>query len=100
MRVGNRASGEIAGEIAGAGRSRLDYRLVLISQVLIIVGSTINHRRMQCGRPSPATLSRADPPQTAFGEGEGDGDQREVPRKPAFLIRKTQFEAQLRAIAK
>ncbi|XZE22248.1 hypothetical protein SH449x_002167 [Pirellulaceae bacterium SH449] len=28
--------------------------------------------------PSPATLSRADPPQTAFGGGEVDGDQREV----------------------
>ena len=25
---------------------------------------------MQFGRPSPATLARADPPQTAFVEGE------------------------------
>ena len=33
------------------------------------------------GCPSPATLSRADPPQTAFGEGEDDGDQREVSKK-------------------
>jgi hypothetical protein len=29
-------------------------------------------------RPSPATLSLADPPQTAFGEGEDGGAQREV----------------------
>ena len=37
-------------------------------------GSTLK----QCGRPSPATLSRADPPQTAFREGEVGGVQREV----------------------
>jgi hypothetical protein len=35
----------------------------------------------QYGRPSPATLSRADPPQTKFGEGEMGGYQRATPER-------------------
>jgi hypothetical protein len=54
-RVGNRAFSEFVGE---GGRG----------------GSTLK----QCGRPSPATLSRADPPQTAFREVEVGGVQRET----------------------
>ena len=54
-RVGNRAISEFDGEVWRGG-------------------STVK----QCGLPSPATLSRADPPQTAFREGEVGGVQREV----------------------
>lgn len=50
-RVGNRACSEIAGE---GCRGRSAFK--------------------RCGRPSPASLSRADPPQIAFGEGEERGD--------------------------
>ena len=35
----------------------------------------------RCGRASPAMLSRAAPPQTAFREGEVGGAQREVSKK-------------------